>query len=367
MNAEAAPPLRDRPLKVTMFTGPERCGIAHYTADLVRAMPSRVDVQVLSGTFDPLTREQYAALGEQLNEGDVVHIQHEYAYWGGMGPGTGYFAFMRSIRKPVVMTVHELDLRTVGTRGLPAPLELGYKRWLNRRMFTRPQIRWWWSHSAEVGASLVALGVPKSTVEVLPMPVPPALPMPPSEEAKRALGLEGRPVLTMFGFLARRKGYDLALEALARLPEDVVLLAAGGVHGADHTAPDQELRALAERLGVGERFMITGYLAEEQVPVVMAATELLLAPFHEVSGSASLAMGQAYGRPILCSDLPALRDSGAAFFPAGDAAALARETARLLTQPVERERLALASRSAAMNRSFHALARKTLAVYQKVQ
>jgi phosphatidylinositol alpha-mannosyltransferase len=117
---------------------------------------------------------------------------------------------------------------------------------------------------------------------------------------------------------------------------------------------------------VKERFVIAGYLAEEQVPVVMAASDLLLAPFHEVSGSASLALGQAYGRPILASDLPALRDSGAALFPVGDAAALAREAARLLAQPEERARLATASREVATRHSYRALAERTAAVYHQV-
>lgn len=357
---------RNTSLRVAMFTGPARCGIAHYTAGLVRAMPPGIAVEVFAGSFDPQTHAQHAALAARLNAADVIHVQHEYAYWGGMGPDTGYFAFMAAIRRPVVMTVHELDLRTVGTRGLPAPLERAYKRWLNRRVFTQPRIRRWLTHSGDVTASLASLGVPKCAVETLPMPVPPAAPMPLPEVAKAALGLQGRRVLTIFGFLARRKGYDLALEALARFPEDVTLLAAGGVHGADRTAPDRELMALAKRLGVGERFRITGYLAEEQVPLIFGATDLLLAPFHEVSGSASLALGQAYGCPILASDLPALRESGAALFPPGDAAALAAAVMRLLAHAEERERLAALSGAHAARHSYRALAERTAAIYQEV-
>jgi glycosyltransferase involved in cell wall biosynthesis len=349
-----------------MFTGPERCGIAHYTEALVRAMPTEARVTVHRASFDRLSAQEYAAQGERLNEADLIHLQHEYAYWGGMGPGTGYFAFMAAIRRPVVMTVHELDLRAVGTRGLPAPAERAYKRWLNRRMFLQPQIRRWLTHSAEVTTGLAALSVPKDRVETLPMPVPEPDPMPTADEAKRALGLTGRRVLTIFGFLARRKGYDLALQALARLPADVTLLAAGGVHGADRSAPDTEVRSLAERLGVGERFRITGYLTAEQIPVVFAATDLALAPFREVPGSASLAQAQAYARPILASDLPALRDSGAALFPTGDASALAAATQRLLDLPEERGRLAQASRAMAARHSYTALAERTAELYKEV-
>jgi glycosyltransferase involved in cell wall biosynthesis len=357
---------QNRPIRVAMFTGPERCGIAHYTEALVNATQTRIRVQVHRGSFDRLSSAQYAAQGEALNDADLVHVQHEYAYWGGMGPGNRYFTFVRAIRRPVVMTVHELDLRAVGTRGLPAPMERAYKRWMNRRLFTHPVIRRWLTHSSEVTAALVSLGVPEAAVETLPMPVPEAERMPSPAAAKAALGLAGQRVLTIFGFLARRKGYDLALEALARLPDDVMLLAAGGVHGADQTRPDAELRALAERLGVGKRFRITGYLAAEQVPVVMAATDLMLAPFQEVSGSASLALGQAYGRPILASDLPPLRESGAALFPAADAGALAAGVERLLALPDERERLAAAAREVAARHSYAALAERTAAIYGEV-
>jgi len=304
-------------------------------------------------------------LGAQLNDADVVHVQHEYAYWGGMGLDAGCFTFMAAIRRPVVTTVHELDLRAIGTRGLPGPVERAYKRWFNRRMFRQPGIRRWLTHSAEVTAALVSLGVPKASVETLPMPVPEAAPMPTSEEAKAALDLGGRRVLTIFGFLARRKGYDVALEALAHLPEDVILLAAGGVHGADHTGPDEELRAMAERLGVGTRFRITGYLPESQVPVVLGATDLFLAPFHEMTGSGSLALGQAYGCPILASDLPALQESGAAFFPSGDAAALAGAVLWLLERPEERGRLSAAARAIASRQSFGALAERTAGIYRE--
>jgi glycosyltransferase involved in cell wall biosynthesis len=356
----------DAPLRAAMFTGPQRCGIAHYTDSLVRALPTGIEVKVTRGSFDSMSREQYEALGDRLNDADVIHVQHEYAYWGGMGPGTGYFAFMQAVHRPVVMTVHELDLRAAGTRGLPGPVERAYKRWFNRRVFRQRPIRRWLTHSADVTAALASLGVPKSSVETLPMPVPPALPAPASAEAKAALGVEGRRVLTIFGFLARRRGYDVALDALARLPEDVILLAAGGVHGADKTAPDEELRTRAERLGVGHRFRITGYLSEAEVPVVMGATDLFLAPFREMSGSASLALGQAYGCPILAADLPPLRESGAALFPTGDAAALAAAADRLLNHAEERERLSAGARAIAARQSFPGLGERTAAIYREV-
>jgi glycosyltransferase involved in cell wall biosynthesis len=133
------------------------------------------------------------------------------------------------------------------------------------------------------------------------------------------------------------------------------------------TAPTARRRtASCRRWPSGWGFRITGYLAAEQVPVVFGATDLLLAPFREVSGSASLALGQAYGCPILASDLPPLRESGAALFPSGDAAALAAAVTHLLAHPEERERLAAASRAVAARQSYTALAERTGAIYREV-
>src|SRR5439155_25987220 len=81
----------DRPIRVAVVTGPERCGIAHYTDDLVRAMPADIEVTVFRGSFDRLGPSEYVTQGSQLNDADLVHIQHEYAYWRGIVPGNGFF------------------------------------------------------------------------------------------------------------------------------------------------------------------------------------------------------------------------------------------------------------------------------------
>ena len=65
---------RDGPLRVAMFTGPERCGIAHYTAGLVHAMPSGIEVQVIRGSFNPQPPGQHAALGARATNGVLLLV-----------------------------------------------------------------------------------------------------------------------------------------------------------------------------------------------------------------------------------------------------------------------------------------------------
>jgi polysaccharide biosynthesis protein PslF len=130
--------------------------------------------------------------------------------------------------------------------------------------------------------------------------------------AKRSLGLEGKAVLTIFGFINRKKDYELALEALAHLPEGFFLLIAGGImHG---NFMDKEyyaaLRKKIESLSLEHRVKITGYLSQERIPLVMAATDICLAPFRPFRqpGSGSLSLCVGYGKPIIASDIEMIKE-----------------------------------------------------------
>src|SRR5689334_16925414 len=105
----------------------------------------------------------------------------------------------------------------------------------------------------------------------------------------------------MFGFISQRKGYGMATETLKRLPDDVVLLIAGGRHPDDNSSFVDNLERLPASLG--DRIRFTGYISESQIAEVMSATDVVLAPFIESSGSGSLAMSLACGKPIVASPI----------------------------------------------------------------
>jgi glycosyltransferase involved in cell wall biosynthesis len=177
-----------------------------------------------------------------------------------------------------------------------------------------------------------------------------------SEFIHRA-GLTGKSLLVIPGFLARRKGYDVALAALRDLPAEYVLLAAGGEHAADHTGTGEWLKRQAEQLGVADRFRITGFLPEERLSEAIAAAHLVLAPFREMAASASIAYSLARGAAVIASDLPENRDVPCVrLFPAGDAPALARAVRELGQSPTARTELSHAARDYAARHSYSALA-----------
>lgn len=353
-----------------MFTSTEeRCGIAAYSRGLIAALEPHATVCVSAVSFKSQPSAAYRGYAGVLNAADVAHIQHSYAFFGGMGPRQmGSRALLAAVRRPLAVTVHELDLRATGARRLPPRVELAYKRMFNRRSLVLPSVGVWIVHAEPLRTGLIALGAPAERVVRLPMPAPVVVSPPPdAAAAKRRWGLEGRVVLTMFGFLARRKGYDVALAALARLPESYVLLAAGGTHAADRTEPESWLRAEATRLGVSDRLCITGFLPEEEVPVAMAASDVVLAPFTEMSASASLHLALGYGRPVVASDLPPNRELGCvALARVGDEAALAGVIEEVVTDAARRRELEARAAEYVADHSYEALARGTLALYDRL-
>jgi glycosyltransferase involved in cell wall biosynthesis len=202
--------------------------------------------------------------------------------------------------------------------------------------------------------------------------VPPAPPLPPREEARRALDVEGRFVATLFGFLSRRKGHALAVEAMRALPEDVVLLLAGGRHPDDRTGYAEGIQRLIHEGHLENRVRITGYLPPDEVARVMSATDLILAPFTESSGSGSLALAFACGKPILASRIPphveiaAKSEFALKTIPLLHPGGLALEVSSLKNHPDGLVCLAEGARRYAEAHSYRRMAEETVSIYRSV-
>jgi glycosyltransferase involved in cell wall biosynthesis len=346
----------------------ERCGIAEYSRLLAEALRRHVEVEIVPATFQPSPRAVYAAMGRALAVGEIAHIQHAYAFFGGLHPvRCGWSALLAEVRRPLMVTIHELDLRATGAYHLPAPLEQLYKRRFNRAAFTHPRIRHRMVHSPELERELRSLGASPEALEYAPLPLAPPPAAPDRDELVRKLGLSGRRVLVILGFLARRKGYDLALRALAQLPPEFVLVAAGGEHAADRSGTAEWLRAEAVRMGVTDRFRVTGYLGEEELEQVAARADLVLAPFLEMSASASLNFALARGKAVIASDLPPNRLLDCVrLVPTGDADALAAAIRELSSSAAAASALSDRALAYASRHSYEALADLTVRRYEEL-
>ncbi len=160
------------------------------------------------------------------------------------------------------------------------------------------------------------------------------------------LGAGDRFVLLTVAYLIRAKGVDVAVRALARLPEAAELWVVGD---GDQSAP---LEALARELGVRGRVRFLGLQA--RVEPYMQAADAFVCPsrWAEAAGLVNIE-AQACGLPVLASrigGIPEYVEDGRTglLFPPGDDEALAAAARRLMDDPDRRREMALAARELAV-------------------
>lgn len=173
------------------------------------------------------------------------------------------------------------------------------------------------------------------------------------------------PLWLAVGRLTYYKGFDVALEALARVPGTLVVIGTG--------PQEADLRRRAAELGVADRVVWTGYAtADELVGAYHAATALWF-PSNARSEAFGLVQVEAMasGCPVVNTAIP---HSGVTYVspdnvtgltvPVNDPAAFAAAARRLWDDPVLRDRLAEEGRRRAVQEFDHlVMARRSLGVY----
>lgn len=99
--------------------------------------------------------------------------------------------------------------------------------------------------------------------------------------------------------LTRWKGQIVAIKALAKLPEDTILVCAGDPQGRESYVA--ELRKLAEKLGVAGRLRLPGH--EPDMPAALMAADRVTTPSTDPEAfGRTAAEAQAMGRWVVASD-----------------------------------------------------------------
>ncbi len=375
-------------MKVAMWTSWEtRCGIAAYTADLVAELRRLgVEVEVVPVPYTDRDSARMAERLERLNAADLVHLQHEYTFFGGIIPRSSTLPdYYRQLRRPLVVTPHTLFtaaelLRLAEERRPRQRLAKGllsryppYVATLERAPFARAEAII--VPNPRAREKLLRRGIRKERVHVIPWGTPTRDEAPPTDAelaATRArLDLEGRKVVTIFGYVNPDKGYEVALEALGSLPPAVKLVIAGGTRVEHERTYMERLRNTLRARGLNQRAVITGYLDERQIAVVMALSDVVLVPHTAANSSYSVMVALSYAKPVLASDLDCFRDiydqgQCIELFETGDDRSLAERLGFLLASASARKQLSAAAGKFAHERSWPVVAAKTAEVYRGV-
>ncbi len=224
---------------------------------------------------------------------------------------------------------------------------------------------------------IVARGIEANHVSVVPNAVDPAYLLgekPVASALRGQLGLGGAIVIGFIGSFYAYEGLDLLLEAVQTLLRTVasikVLLVGGG--------PDEKrLRALVDRLELGERVLFTGRVHEREVPSYYAAIDLLVYPrrrrrLTELVTPLKPLEAMALNKPLLASDVGGhkelIRDGETGFlFPADNTVALASRIAEVLSSPEKLERVAKAGRKfVASERNWSTIVERYATIYTRL-
>lgn len=315
--------------RVSMVVGvaSPRCGVCDYAAALCAALPPGcAQMDTIAVPSEHVFRHRLLALGSirrTVKQAALdlsvpfVHVQYSDFSWNGVRPFEDlYEVFTRYAPALKVVTLHEHPWfrddhlwdqpRTLADRvflGLAAISggAAGPEAVLRHHAGIHVHHRW-------QADTLSRAGISCERLRVVPYPVPLSQPRGDAALFRERFALTGKRVLAMTGFVFERKRADRALAVLPFLPSDVILCLLGGANGAASETYLEGLRQQARQLGVADRFLVTGYLSGADMATGLAAADLVLAPYQEVTSSASVADAIGSGVPILTSSAASFRE-----------------------------------------------------------
>jgi glycosyltransferase involved in cell wall biosynthesis len=159
---------------------------------------------------------------------------------------------------------------------------------------------------ARVLENVLAENYPGLATASHPMPPSATDPLPLQSEARAALGVaEDRRVALFVGLVRPYKGVDLLLEAVARLPAgaDWLVIIAGEPWGDQGRRVEEQVR----RLGIEDRVRLKlRWIPETEVPLLLAAANVVVLPYRSGSQSAVAPMALGAGVPVLSTTVGGL-------------------------------------------------------------
>lgn len=288
------------------------------------------------------------------------------------------------MRKPVVMTCHEIRPALMSASGALSIREIGYNStlWLWNMLSRRFHEKMYASsnalivHSQIQKTALLPYIADQEKINIIPHGIPlidEAVRTQPPGEAKGKFGFAGKTVLMVYGFINKKKGYECILDALAILGPEYALIIAGGKmsdNAVDNAYEKYLMRMIVDK-GLAERIHITGYVDARQSGSIFAATDICLAPFSGNSASGALSLCIAYQKPIIASAIPLHEEICRQFacmelFPAGSSEKLAAAIQALAQDPVRQKALSVLAGSYGQKNSYVKVAAATTALYKEI-
>ena len=363
---------------------PRRCGIATFTTDLECAIskagpniqtcivamtdhghtysyPASVSLEIKDDVV-----EDYVRAAAYLNAGrfDAVSLQHEFGIFGGEA-GAHILQLLSRLTMPVVTTLHTV---------LSHPTAI-QRAVLERIIDASSKV----VVMAHKGRDLLrtVYAVPDDKIEVIAHGIPDVAFVAP-DAAKARLGFEGKSVILTFGLLSPNKGIEVMIEAMPAILKqrsDAVYVVLGATH--PNLVRDQGeayregLIARVRELGIDDHVIfLDRFVDQAKLLEFISMCDVYVTPYLNEAQmtSGTLAYSFGLGKPVVSTPYwharELLADGCGVLVPFGDALAIGREIADLLTHDDRRN--AMCRRAYAMSRmmTWERTAERYLSVFE---
>jgi len=332
---------------------PRLCGIATFTTHLLESIalnvpdidcwavamndqpdgynyPPQVRIEI---NQDHLGDYSLAADLLNLNEVDVVCVQHEYGIFGGQRGGF-IIELLSDLKMPIVTTLHTILKEPTDTerRIIVQLAELSdYLVVMSKRSvdFLRDIYK-----AEEEKIVLIHHGIPD-------------VPLLESSNYKGKFGVSEKNVLLTFGLLSPGKGIETVIDALPEIIKhhpDIIYMVVGATH--PHLKAEQgedyrlRLHLLAKKLGVEAHVVFHDhFVVDEDLLAFIGAADIYVTPYLNeaqiISGTLAYALGM--GKAVISTPYwhaqELLADGRGRLFPFRDHVQLASEVIDLLDHP----------------------------------
>jgi glycosyltransferase involved in cell wall biosynthesis len=366
---------------------PRQCGIATFTTDLVEALsteapdincwavamndrpegyayPEKVRFEI---NQNKLTDYSIASEFLNINQIDIVCVQHEYGIFGGPA-GSHLLKLLGELRMPIVTTLHTV-LKD------PAPEYLEVMRTIS-----------------DLSDKLVVMSrkavdflkdiyaVPEEKIAFIHHGIPDTPFMDPNFY-KDQFGVEGKKVLLTFGLLSPNKGIETALQALpsvAKKHPDVTYIILGATHPHILKAHGDEyrisLQQLVRKLSISDHVVFQNrFVTLKELCEFLGTADIYLTPYLEeaqiTSGSLAYAMGT--GKAVISTPYwyaaEMLAEGRGSIVPFKSPDAMAEQIIDLLDNHVQRHTIRKKAYTFCRDAIWKEVSRRYLEVFSEVK
>jgi len=345
-------------LKTIAFIGnhlPRQCGIATFTTHLLDSIalnaPDKACWAIAMNdrpegyAYPPQVRfeinqsqlNDYSLTADlcNLNQVDVICLQHEYGIFGGKR-GSFIIELLRDLKMPVLTTLHTI-LKDPNLQDRNIMMQLAE---FSDRLVVMSE------RSVEFLRDIYK--VPEEKIALIHHGIP-DVPFAGSDAYKDKFDVSGKKIILTFGLLSPGKGIDVAIDALPEIVKahpQVIYMVVGATH--PHLKMEQgedyrnSLLLRANELGVSDHIVFHDrFVADEDLLEFIGAADIYVTPYLNeaqiISGTLAYALGM--GKAVISTPYwhaqELLADDRGRLIPFQDHDALAREVIDLLDRPDE--------------------------------